>query len=90
MQVLFVSFLSNQRITQKSIIFHPRDFSYGFQRNLYKCTIYMSFFIKKSIFFVFSKLDLTLHSILFKEYYILYHSLSKSSLKSRSNARGIT
>ena len=51
MQVLFVSFLSNQRITQKSIIFHPRDFSYGFQRNLYKCTIYMSFFIKKIYYF---------------------------------------
>jgi len=43
--VLFVSFFTIQRITQKSIIFHPRDFSYGFQHNLYKCTINMSFFL---------------------------------------------
>ena len=34
--VLFVSFFTNQRITQKSIIFHPRDFSCDFQHNLYK------------------------------------------------------
>ena len=43
MHVLFVSFFCNPRITQKSIIFHPIDFSYGFQHNLYKCTINQRF-----------------------------------------------
>ena len=90
MHVLFISFFSNQRITQKSIIFHPRDFSYDFHCNLYKCTIYTSFsLLKKSItFLVFSKLDLNAYlscymlSIEFywKNYCIFYHSLSKRTI----------
>ena len=31
-----------------------------------------------------------IHSILFKELLYIYHNLSKSSLKSRSKARGVT
>ena len=52
MHVLFIYFFSKQRITQKSISFRPSDFSYGFQHNLYKCKINMSFsLLKKSIIF---------------------------------------
>jgi len=91
------SFLSSltKEITQKSIIFHPRDFSYGFQRNLYKYTIYTSFSLLKNLFFLFfSKLDRSAYlfyymlSIAFylKNYYIFYDSLLKNALKSRNNA----
>ena len=99
MYVLFVSFFCNQRITQKSIIFHPRDFSYGFQRNLNKCTINTRFSLLKNIIFLFfSKLDLSAYlsyytlfiAFYLKNYCIFYHNLSKSSCKSHSNARGIT
>jgi len=100
MHVLSVSFFSNQRITQKKFILHPRDFSYDFQRNLFKYTIYMSFpLLKKYHFFCFfSKLNLSAYlsyymlfiAFYLKNYYIFYHNLLKSSLKSRSNTRGIT
>ena len=54
MDVVFIYFFSNQIITQKSIIFHPRDFSYSFQHNIYKCIIYTRFsLLKKSIIFLF-------------------------------------
>ena len=52
--VLFIFFFTDQRITQKSIIFHTIDFSYGFQHNLYKCTINMSFSYIKKINYFFS------------------------------------
>ena len=68
MHVVFVSFFSSQRITQKSIIFHSRDFLYGFQRNLYKCTVYTSFSLLKNLSF-FSKLGLS--------FYLSYYMLSK-------------
>ena len=64
--VVVVSFFSSQR-TQKSIIFHSRNFSYGFQRNLYKCTVYTSFSLLKNLSF-FSKLDLS--------FYLSYYMLS--------------
>jgi hypothetical protein len=99
MHVVFVSFFPIQRITQKSIIFHPRDFSYGFQHNIYKCTIYTSFLLLKNLsFFCFlRKLNLSSYlsyymlSVVFylKNYCIFYHSLSKNSLKSCNNVRGI-
>ena len=90
MHVLFISFCSNQRITQNSIIFHPREFSYAFNVISTNIPFIRAFLIKKSIICLFfSKLDLSAYlyyymlslAFYFKNYCIFFnYSLSESSL----------
>ena len=69
MHVVFVSFFPIQRITQKSIIFHPREFSYAFNVISTNIPFIRAFLIKKYIICLFfSKLDLSA--------YLYYYMLS--------------